>query len=261
MRRVIIIQARMTSTRLPGKVLMDVAGRPMLTQQIRRLKECKAVEEIVIATTTNPADAPLVELAQQAGVGWFRGSERDVLSRYVGAARQFHADVVVRVTADCPLIDPEVTDRVINELVTRAAECDYASNVGLTSKWVETATGQETTPLERTFPRGLDVETLFWDTLVRVDRMAQSAMAREHVTVVVRSEHPELFLSRTVFDSQNNSDLRWTVDTGADLQLIRRLYHELDLGERIAPYAEILAYVRARPQLARLNVVAETVTG
>ena len=238
---VAIIQARMGSTRLPGKVLMDIAGRPMLAQQIRRLRQCKSVDEIVIATTTNRTDDSVVELAQWEGVSWFRGAEQDVLSRFVGAAGQAQADVIVRVTADCPLIDPQVTDRVISELVEHASGCDYASNV-----------------LQRTYPRGLDVEAFFWDTLLRMDRLGRSQAAREHVTLVLRVEQPRLFLCRSVADSHNNADLRWTVDTADDLQMVRALYVALSLDVRAVPYSEILAYVRAHPEMARLNANVET---
>ncbi len=236
MKKVIVIQARMTSTRLPGKILMEVAGRPMLAQQIRRLKQCTTVNAIVIATTTNQSDDLVVALAEQEEVDWFRGSESDVLSRFVGAARQAKADVVIRVTADCPLIDPQVVDRITLELMDHATECDYASNV---------------TP--RTYPRGLDAEVFFWDTLLRADRLAQSPLAREHVTTVIYSERSELFLQRSVVDKQNNADLRWTVDTPLDLELVRLLYSALDLGKREVPYQEVVAYVRANPELARMN--------
>jgi spore coat polysaccharide biosynthesis protein SpsF len=164
-----------------------------------------------------------------------------VLGRFVGAARQAQAGVVVRVTADCPLIDPQVTDCVICTLADHAAECDYASNV-----------------LRRTYPRGLDVEAFFWDTLLRIDRMAQSQTAREHVTIVPRAECPDLFLCRSVEDDQNHADLRWTVDTAADLQLIRALYDALDLDGHVVLYPEILAYVRAHPELSQLNAGVET---
>jgi spore coat polysaccharide biosynthesis protein SpsF len=241
MKRVIIVQARMTSTRLPGKVLMDVAGKPMLAQQIQRLRQCRLADELMIATTTNASDDPIVELARQEQVSWFRGSEHDVLSRFVGAARQAQADVIVRVTGDCPLIDPGVTDRVITELVEHAAECDYASNV-----------------LRRTYPRGLDVEVLFWDVLVRVDRLAASQTAREHATVYVYSERPDLFLCRSVTDVLNNSDLRWTVDTPEDLQLVRALYEGLDLDRNILPYRDIVAFVRAHPEYPSMNAGIRT---
>jgi len=231
----------MTSTRLPGKVLMDVAGQPMLAQQLRRLKQCTLVDDIVVATTTNATDDPVAGLAHREQVGCFRGSEQDVLARYVGAAREARADVVVRVTADCPLIDPQVTDCVIRELTDHAMECDYASNV-----------------LRRTYPRGLDVEVFFWDTLLRIDRLARSDAAREHVTIVPRSEHPELFLCRSVEDDENNADLRWTVDTVADLQMVRTLYAALELGKRVAGYSEMKAYVREHLDLVRLNANIDT---
>lgn len=241
MRRVIILQARMTSTRLPGKVLMELCGRPMLAQQLRRLKECRLVDRIVVATTVNGTDDGVVALARQEGVDWFRGSEADVLSRFAGAARQAQADLVVRVTGDCPLIDPQVTDRVIRELSDHAADCDYAANV-----------------LQRTFPQGLDAEACFGDVLWRVDRMAQSPTAREHVTTFIYSERPDLFLRRNVADSQDNSDLRWTVDTAADFRAVRLIYEALDLGRRVAPYPEILAYARAHPEVAAINAGEKT---
>ena len=231
----------MTSNRLPGKVLMDLTGRPMLAQQLRRLKKCTAVDDILVATTTHLTDKLVVDLARREGVGWFCGSEQDVLGRIVGAARQAQADVVARVTGDCPLIDPQVIDRVIGELTNHPSECDYASNV-----------------LKRTYPRGLDVEALYWDTLLRIDRLAQSQPAREHVTILLRSERSELFLCHSVVDSEDNSDLRWTVDTDVDLKIVRALYEALDLGERVAPYPEILAYVRSHPELSQINADVKT---
>lgn len=236
MKRVVIIQARMTSTRLPGKVLADLAGRPLLAQQIARLRPSREIEEIVIATTVNRADDPLVDLARKEGVRWFRGDEQDVLSRYAGAAREAGADLVIRVTSDCPLIDAEEMDRVIRELREHASEVDYASNV-----------------LERTYPRGLDTEAFFRDTLERIDRLARSREAREHVTWFIHRERPELFSLRSVRDAQDNSDLRWTVDTPEDLQVVRRIFEDLDLARTRRPYREILSYVRLHPELSAAN--------
>lgn len=241
MRTVVVIQARMGSTRLPGKVLLDVAGKPMLEQQIRRIQHCRSVDDVVVATTTHRHDDAIVDLVRRLDVNWFRGDEHDVLARYVGAARATRADVVLRVTSDCPLIDPALTDRVVDELRDYAAECDYASNI-----------------VQRTYPRGLDVEALFADTLFRIDRLSKSAAAREHVTLVPRSERPELFLVRSVTDTEDNSDLRWTVDTDADLGLIRCLYDALGLDTRAASYREILGFVRANPELSALNAGIET---
>jgi spore coat polysaccharide biosynthesis protein SpsF len=233
----------------------------MLAQQIRRLRHCGLVDEIVIATTTSSQDQAIVDLARAEGVGWFCGSEQDVLGRIVETARQARADVVVRVTADCPLIDPEITDRVISDLVDHATECDYASNVGLTAPWFDTTTVSATKPLQRSFPRGLDVEAFFWDVLLRIDRLAKTSTAREHVTVLPRSERSDLFLVRTVADDEDNSDLRWTVDTEEDLQTVRTLYDELDLGSHLMPYADMLSYIRAHPHLQRFDHDSETQTG
>src|SRR5437870_2467480 len=144
----------MTSSRLPGKVLMDLEGRPMLAQQVRRVRCCQHVDAVVVATTVNAVDDSVADLAQRERVGCFRGSEHDVLERFVGAARDARADLIVRLTADCPLADPEVIDRVVAELEDASGEYDYASNV-----------------LERTYPRGLDTEAMFRDVLERTHRM------------------------------------------------------------------------------------------
>lgn len=222
----------MTSTRLPGKVLMEVCGKPMLGHQLERLERCRELDEVVVATTTNADDEPVAALAERMGLSSFRGSEHDVLSRYVGAARRARADVVVRITADCPLIDPETVDLIVREIVQHAGECDYASNLE-----------------PRTYPRGLDAEALFLDTLLRIDRLARSSEAREHVTVFAYRDRPDLFLRRVVQDRMDNSDLTWTVDTGEDLDRIRRIYDALGLGDRMLPYQAILAEVRGRPEL------------
>ncbi len=237
MNRVIIVQARMTSTRLPGKVMMDLAGRPMLSQQLRRLKRCRRADEIVVATTLNESDRSILLVAQAEGVRWFRGSEHDVLSRYLGAACESKADVVVRITSDCPLIDPEMTDLVIQELESHPTDSDYAANI-----------------IQRTYPRGLETEAFFRDILERLGRLATSAPAREHVTHFLLKEHPELFVVRSVTDSENNSDLRWTVDTEEDMAMIRRVYEQLGLADQQLSYRKVLAYARSHPSLAAMNV-------
>lgn len=240
MRRVIVVQARMTSTRLPGKVLMDLEGRPLLERELERLGRCTRVEEVVLAVTTNAADDPLVALADRLGLRWYRGSEDDVLSRYAGAASEAGADLVARVTSDCPLIDPEETDAVIAALEERREEVDYASN-----------------RLEPHLPRGLDVEVLWRDVLDRMDRMATSRPAREHVTWFCYAERPELFSLHSVRRPFDAHDLRWTVDTAADLALVRRLFADLGLAERAVPLAEVIAHVRAHPEIAALNAHIE----
>lgn len=226
----------MTSTRLPGKVMMDLSGRPMLERQLERLRRCALVDEIVLAVTTNPEDDPLVELARRLDARWYRGSEHDVLSRYLGAAREAEADLVVRVTSDCPVIDPRETDVVVGELEERRTTADYASNT-----------------LEPHLPRGLDTEALWADVLERVARMATSAPAREHVTWFCYSERPDLFSVHSVRRPFDAHDLRWTVDTAEDLAVVRRLYSDLGLAERDVALKEIIAHVRAHPELKAIN--------
>ena len=233
----VIVQARMTSTRLPGKVLMDLQGKPMLQQQIERLQRCEHADEIVLAITTNADDDPIEALAGKLGIRVHRGSEHDVLDRYLGAARAAGADVIVRVTSDCPLIDAHEVDVVIEALTS---DTDYAANV-----------------FARRLPRGLDAEAFWRDALERTARLATSTPAREHVTWFMREERPDLFVTKSVERPYDAADLRWTVDTPADLELARTLYAQLDLGTTHAPFPEILAHVRAHPELAAINAHVE----
>jgi spore coat polysaccharide biosynthesis protein SpsF len=233
MRRVAIVQARMTSTRLPGKVLELIGDRPLLAYELDRLRRARHVDEIVIATTTNTDDDPIQALAEREDVRWFRGSEHDVLERFVGAAREAAADLVVRLTADCPLLDPDVTDQVIALAEAATHEVDYVSNV-----------------VRRTYPRGLDTEVVRRDTLERVARIATSQPAREHVTYFITTENPDLFVIRGVEQDTNDSDLRWTVDTADDLALVRELHR---LAGPMATLRELVTLVRDRPDLTALN--------
>jgi spore coat polysaccharide biosynthesis protein SpsF (cytidylyltransferase family) len=220
----------MGSTRLPGKVVAPIGGVPALELELRRLAQARAVDEIVVATTERMEDDRVVELAQRCGVRVVRGDERDVLARYARAAAEVDADVVIRVTGDCPLLDASVVDRVAAALEPGV---DYASNV-----------------LVRTFPVGLDVEALTRTALERVAQTAESEEAREHVTWHIRAEEPGAYVRRSVEDEVDNSDLRWTLDTAADLVRLRRIVEDLDLVRRPLPYLEVVDAVRARPELA-----------
>ncbi len=236
MRRVAIMQARSGSTRLPRKVLLDIAGRPMLSQVLRRVKEIELCDDIVVATTQSAEDNEVVALADLEGVRWYRGSDQDVLDRYVEAARESRADVVVRITADCPLLDPDESNRVIAALSHPSASVDYASNV-----------------LRRTLPRGLDTEAFTMDALLRVAAFATSRPAREHVTWLIHTERPDLFTVRSVTAASDDSDLRWTVDTAEDLDVVRRGYSALGLDRRIAPWTEVRDHFRSHPELIAIN--------
>ncbi|HEX4450650.1 MAG TPA: glycosyltransferase family protein [Kofleriaceae bacterium] len=228
-----IIQARLGSSRLPGKVLADLAGDTMLARVVQRSRAAALVDEVVVATTTNASDDPVCAEADRLGVRWYRGSEQDVLARYVGATHECGADVVVRITSDCPLLDPGVVDRVVGAL-TRSR--DYASNTHV-----------------RTYPRGLDVEAFHAGTLERIARLATSPAAHEHVTAFVM-ERPALFSIRHVVAAHaDDSDLRWTVDTAEDIALVRALYARFDLATQITPYRALVQAVRVNPELAAVN--------
>lgn len=231
MSTVAIVQARIGSTRLRGKVIADLCGDTMLARVVQRLAKARSIDEIVIATTGKPDDDRIVAEASRLGVGSFRGSEHDVLERYLGAARAFRATTVVRVTSDCPLLDPWVVDRVVAAL----PGADYVSNTH-----------------SRMFPRGLDVEAMTIATLEKMGRLGTSKAAREHVTAFAM-EKPELFEIRQVSAAHDDSDLRWTVDTDEDLALVRALYLRLGLAASILPYRDVVAYMRANPGLAQIN--------
>jgi len=229
---VLLVQARMGSSRLPGKVLADLAGDTMLARVVERLRRATRIDATVIATSTEAVDDAVVREAERLGCGVHRGPVDDVLERYLGAARVHEAGVVVRVTSDCPLLDARVVDDAVAAL---GRAVDYASITHV-----------------RSFPRGLDVEALHRDTLERIARLGTSSTAREHVTAFVM-ERPELFCVRHVRAESDDSDLRWTVDTPEDLALVRTLYATFDLGAAPLPYEQLVAEMRARPSLARVN--------
>ncbi|MBL1198520.1 MAG: acylneuraminate cytidylyltransferase [Nostoc sp. GBBB01] len=207
MKTVIIVQARMTSTRLPGKVLKKVLHKPLLEYQIERLKRVKLADEIVIATTKNTKDLPIVELCDRLLIPYFRGSEEDVLARYYHTAKEHRADVVVRVTSDCPLIDPQLIDKVIQFYIED--KYDYVSN-----------------SLERSYPRGMDTEVFSFLALHQAFVEATAQPDREHVTPFIYM-HPERYRLGNVVYSENQSLHRWTVDTADDFELIKRIIEAL----------------------------------
>lgn len=218
-----MVQARTGSTRLPGKVLADVGGIPLIAHSLRRLRVAGRVDDVVLATTEHHSDDTLIELAHSEGVGACRGPEHDVLSRVRGAAESTGADAVVRITGDCPLLDPAVVDRVVSALVDPPDHCDFASNV-----------------LRRTYPKGLDTEVLWLDTLRRIDALATSPESREHVTWFAYRERPDLFTLRSVEGDEDRSDLDWSVDTADDLERVRSLVAVLDRSDQAMPWRELV---------------------
>ncbi len=211
---VAIIQARMGSTRLPGKVLKKVCGKTLLAHLVGRLKRSQTLDDIIIATSTDPRDKIIAEHAQGLGVKVFRGEEADVLDRYYRAACEFDVDTIVRITADCPLMDPAVMDKIIGVYQRNATRYDYVSNVN-----------------PQTFPIGMAVEVFSFSTLEKTWLEAKLPAEREHVTLFIRS-HKELFRQKNVACTKDYSHCRITVDTPEDLHLVRRIFKRLSAEKK-----------------------------
>jgi glutamate-1-semialdehyde aminotransferase/spore coat polysaccharide biosynthesis protein SpsF (cytidylyltransferase family) len=230
---VAIIQARMGSTRLPGKVLLDLAGQPMLWRVISRTCRAKTIEQVVVATSTAAADDAIAAFCTERGIVCFRGSETDVLDRYYQAARCVQAQTIVRITADCPLLDPDVIDQVVHHFLSGA--WDYVSNVN-----------------PPTFPDGLDTEVFSFATLERAWNEAHSPAHREHVTPYIRTSGR--FQTTNIENEQQTSahEQRWTVDDPADLEFARRVYEvfaaKLEFG-----LCDVLSLVEQTPELRQIN--------
>ncbi|MFH1202762.1 MAG: glycosyltransferase family protein [Candidatus Omnitrophota bacterium] len=205
----VIVQARMGSTRLPGKVLKHILGKPMLWYLIERLKKSQFSFEIIIATTAKKADLPILKLAAGCKVKTFIGSENDVLDRYYQAAKKNKLDVVVRICSDCPFLSARIVDRVIRYYFKHKKTLDYVSNFLIPS-----------------YPVGLGVEVFTMQALQRCWKAADKAYQREHVTAYIY-EHPDLFRLGNVKYSRDLSGLRLTVDTRQDLQFTRQVYKRL----------------------------------
>ncbi len=233
-RAVAIIQARMTSSRLPGKVLAELRGRPMIEQMIARVRRARTLDGLWVATTNKPTDDPLVALCGRLGVPTHRGDELDVLARFLGAARASDADIVIRLTADCPMSDPDLIDEIVGEYAK--GDADYVSNV-----------------LVRTYPDGLDVEVFSRAALEEANEMALEPFHREHVTPWLQTGfRPGLptgrFRLRHVVNDIDLGVMRWTVDDAEDLDLLRILFKALPDG---FGWRDALALVSADQTLAR----------
>jgi len=229
---VAIIQARMGSTRLPGKVMADVAGRPLIDHVVKRAQQAQRLDLVTVATSDRLTDDIVAHFCAERDVPYFRGSEEDVLDRYYQAARCFSADVIVRLTADCPLLDPEVIDRVV-QFFQRDAY-DYVSN-----------------NIERTYPVGLDTEIFQRSALERAWGDACLRSEREHVTPYI-CKYPNLFHLANVKHYSNLSKFRWTVDLPQDLEFVRRVYGYLGPNPTFG-MEEILRLLRSHPELQMIN--------
>jgi spore coat polysaccharide biosynthesis protein SpsF len=230
---VAIVQARVGSTRLPGKVLLPLAGKPVLFHVVDRLRRVKALAEVVVATTDLPADDPIRSLCRDEGIRCFSGSENDVLDRYVQAARRFGADPVVRITSDCPLIDPAIVGRALDLFVSAHGELAYVGFDG-------------------SFPDGLDVEVVARVALETAWREAQLSSEREHVTPFIWKQ-PKRFPQDRIRNDTDLSDQRWTVDEPEDYALLQAIFEALYEPGRPFGMAEVLSFLNSNPGLRRIN--------
>ncbi len=232
MKTVAIIQARMASTRLPGKIMMDLAGKPLLEQVVRRAQRAKPIDLVVVATSDRQADDVVAQFCLGSGIACFRGSEDDVLDRFYQTAKHFDANIIVRLTADCPLLDPDVVDQVIRFF--ESGRYDYVSNFF----WLS-------------YPDGLDSEVFSWQTLERAWKEANLKSEREHVTPYIWKQ-PNLFRLGNVKNDLDLSALRWTVDEPCDLEFVRQVYGYLSDRPSFG-IADVLEVLREHPDLNDIN--------
>lgn len=233
---VAILQARMSSTRLPGKVLLDLGGRPVLERMVERVRFSKRVNRVVVATTDDFSDDPICDLCKRLGIDFYRGSLQDVLDRYYKAAVRYRTDVVVRLTGDCPLIDPFLIDEVVDALISK--NVDFACN-------------RLPPPFHRTYPIGLDVEACTFRALERAWREAVEKHDREHVLPYLYEVEGRFKVLQLNFQ-QDLGKMRWTLDTPEDYLLLKEVIRRL--GERNDfSWLEVLELFKQDAQLSQIN--------
>jgi|APSaa5957512535_1039671.scaffolds.fasta_scaffold83001_2 spore coat polysaccharide biosynthesis protein SpsF len=232
-RTIVIVQARMGASRLPGKVLRTLAGKTVLAHVLERCAAIANIDGVCCATTENSQDDAVAEEAKLAGVTIFRGSENDVLERYAGAAIEMNADVILRVTADCPLIDPDICACVLK--ARENTHTDYASNNSPPS-----------------FPHGLDCEVFSIDWLLRAAKEARKPSEREHVTPYIRN-HPDAKQANFTCEKSNVAHHRWTLDTAADWDFFKSLFSLLPDGPENWSWCVPLDIVCSNPEISQLN--------
>jgi spore coat polysaccharide biosynthesis protein SpsF len=235
---VAIIQARMGSSRLPGKILMDIGDLPMLARVVERVSMAKTVDEVVVATTRDREDDTVVEFCQDYGYACVRGDNLDVLSRYMKAAQLFNADIIVRITADCPLMDPEVIDRTVEAFLSAYPEAQFGTNRGLNQ-------------IERTYPIGMDVEVMTYDALELAFHEGTEPYQREHVTPYLY-ETVGSFQKTSVDADGEYGDQRWAVDTPEDLNFVREVYARF-AGRDDFTFGDVISLLEREPGLLEIN--------
>lgn len=228
-----IVQARVGSTRFPDKIFADLCGKPMIWHIINRLKFSKKINNIILATTTNPLDDKLVKWAKENDIKIFRGSENNVLSRFYEAAKENKPDVIVRVTADDPFKDPVIIDEVIDLLEKKNLDFAYNNN-------------------PPSFPEGLDTEVFKFSALENAEKNSEDPFEREHVTQYFYC-NPGKFSHKNYSCDEDLSDLRWTVDTKDDYEMVKKIYEALYKEDKIFLFKDILEYLSEHPEVSSMN--------
>ena len=235
-----IVQARMGSSRLPGKVMKEICGKPMLEWVIQRAQGAACINQLAVAMTTDPADDILENYCREHGIEYYRGSPADVLDRFVQAGRKFHADVIARLTADCPFIDPDLIDQTFGAFTE--SRVDFAAN-------------RLPPPHKRTFPIGLDVEIVAMPALEKAWREAIELYQREHVMPYIY-QHPELYKMCIIDHPLDFGSYRWTVDTPEDLLFIQAVAEKqscrMDFG-----WLEVIDLLKQHPELMKINALVK----
>ena len=229
------IEARMTSNRLPGKVLLPALGLPILAHLISRLKSVESIDDIIIATTVNDADQPIVNFAKENGIHYFRGSEDDVMARVMGAAEFMKADIVVEITGDCPIIDPDIVEQTIQMYLHN--HVDYVSNGHI-----------------RSYPDGMDTQVFSLELLNKSASMTNNQLDHEHVTLHIRN-NPEIFshLHLIAPPSLYWPELGLTLDEESDYQLLKKIIEALAPTDPFFSCHDVINFLRSFPNLLEIN--------
>lgn len=235
MKIVSTVEARMTSSRLPGKVLLEANGKPMLEHLVRRLKSVPSIDEIVLATTVNSNDDPLVDFAKKVGISYYRGSEEDVMARVIGAAESVSADLIVEITGDCPIIDPQIIEQSIR--IYKENKALYVGNAHV-----------------RSYPDGMDTQVFSLSTLQKSASMTQDRLDREHVTLHIRN-HPEIF---STIHLVAPPEIHWpelglTLDEKADYELLKRIIEHFGEKQSLFSCTDVVRLLRNNSDWLELN--------
>ena len=250
MRTVAIIQARMGSTRLPGKVLAEVAGKPLLQHMIERLKWCESLDQIVVATPESASNIPIQALCHNLGIRWWAGSEEDVLGRVLEAANLYDAELIVELTADCPLIDPIIVERAVSE---------YLTSLAYEAKWPErhvdfVSTSRDSFPDPSVaYPRGMDVRVFPRAALEEIAKLTDDPADREHVSLYFWTHRYRYSCQNLEAPAHLRDDVRLTVDTPEDLELVRTIFEELYPAVHDFGLGHVLKLLQAAPELREIN--------